>query len=192
MTGWSRATQTSRLLLISGTLAVSWLGMQPVHELGHVLGAVATGGRVTRVELRPWSLSRTDVDPNPHPLFERWAGPVVGSLLPVCVWLAGAAARLPWSYLLRFFAGFCLVANGAYLGAGALWPAGDAADILGSHPARWPLWSFGVVALAGGLALWHRLGPWFGLGRGARPVSLRHAVGCWGVAAAIVAAELLW
>ena len=38
---------------------------------------------------------------------------MIGCLVPLVVWLV--AIRWRWSFLLRFFAGFCLVANGAYI-----------------------------------------------------------------------------
>jgi hypothetical protein len=43
--------------LIAATLIASWLGMQAVHEAGHVLGARLSGGTVTRVALYPLTLS---------------------------------------------------------------------------------------------------------------------------------------
>src|SRR5262245_57017457 len=104
-------------LLIVATLLASWLGMQQVHELGHVIGAGLTGGRVARVVLHPLTISRTDLADNPHPLLVVWAGPVLGALLPLLLW--AAVARLPGAFLVRFFAGFCLVANGVYIGCGS-------------------------------------------------------------------------
>ncbi|MBL8849968.1 MAG: hypothetical protein JNG89_09795 [Planctomycetaceae bacterium] len=175
--------------LWSGIVAASWLGMQVVHECGHVIGAVTSGGRVTHVELKPWTISRTDVEPNPRPLVERWAGPIAGCVLPVSAWLAVRPLRLPWAYLLRFFAGFCLIANGAYLGVGAAWPVGDAADILRIEPSRWPLAVFGILTVICGLLLWHRLGTNFGIGPHAATVNVRHAMGVWCVAGAIVLLE---
>lgn len=166
--------------------------MQAVHELGHVLGALATGGRVTRVELKPWTISRTDVEPNPHPLVERWSGPIIGSVLPLAGWGIARMLRRPWAYLLRFFAGFSLIANGAYLGVGAFWPVGDAADILRAEPSRWPLVVFGTAAAIGGFALWHRLGPVFGLGPEGQGVSTRHALAVWCSAGAMVLLECLF
>ena len=50
-----------QFILIGSTLLGSWLGMQAVHELGHVLGAWATGAEVRRVVLSPTTISRTDV-----------------------------------------------------------------------------------------------------------------------------------
>ncbi len=64
-----------QIVLVGTFIGFSWLAMQAVHELGHVLGAVATGGRVTEVVLHPCTISRTDVHPNPHPLLVVWPGP---------------------------------------------------------------------------------------------------------------------
>src|SRR5437764_5916291 len=105
-----------QVVLIGSTLLGSWLGMQAVHESGHVLGAWATGGEVARVVLHPLTISRTDLARNPRPLPVTWAGPVVGVLLPLAALGLAAALRRPGVYLLRFFAGSCLIANGAYLG----------------------------------------------------------------------------
>jgi hypothetical protein len=179
-----------QIILIGSLLGASWLGMQIVHELGHVLGAWATGGTVVHVELKPWTISRTGVSPNPQPLVEIWAGPVIGVLLPATLWLAARVARLSWDYLLRFFAGFCLVANGCYIGCGVFLPVGDAADILRLSPARWPLGLFGIVTVVSGLALWNGLGERFRLGNAHGQVDRRHAVVCAAILIAIVAAEV--
>ena len=42
-----------QLLLIATFVPLCWLVMQAVHELGHVVFAIATGGTVTRVVLYP-------------------------------------------------------------------------------------------------------------------------------------------
>jgi hypothetical protein len=54
-------------ILIVSAFGLSWLAMMAVHELGHVLHAVASGGTVVGVVLNPLEISRTDVSPNPHP-----------------------------------------------------------------------------------------------------------------------------
>src|SRR5438034_5975521 len=95
-------------LLIACTVLASWLGMQAVHESGHVLGAWLTGGRVARVVFHPLTISRTDLDHNPSPLIVVWAGPVVGAAVPLLVWAVVGATRFPGAFVLRFFAGFCL------------------------------------------------------------------------------------
>jgi hypothetical protein len=155
-----------QILLIASTLALSWLAMMAVHEFGHVLHAWVSGGRVKRVVLHPLAISRTDVEPNPRPLFVVWGGPLWGSLLPLAAWGAIQRFKPARAWLPRFFAGFCLIANGAYLGAGAFYPVGDAADLLRHGGARWQLALFGLPAIAGGLYLWNGLGPHFGLGTG--------------------------
>jgi hypothetical protein len=138
--------------------------MQAVHECGHVLGAWLTGGRVERVVLHPLTISRTDLAYNPRPLVVVWSGPLFGVAAPLLLWGVAAAVRVQWAFVLRFFAGFCLLANGLYIGVGSFASIGDCGEMLrhGSEP--WQLWLFGAVTAPVGLWLWHRQGPHFGLG----------------------------
>jgi peptidase M50B-like protein len=181
----------TRALLVTSTILCSWLGMMIVHEAGHAAIALLTGGRVQRIVLPVLGFSRTDVFPNPHPLAVTWAGPVLGELFPLVAWQVARATRLSWSYLLRFFAGFCFIANGAYIGAASFDQVGDAYPMLlfGSRP--WQLWLFGIVSISLGLFLWHNLGPRFGLGPRAREVRPQHALAVSITLALIVAAELI-
>jgi hypothetical protein len=201
-------------VLIFSTLLGSWLGMQDVHELGHVVAAWLTGGRVSKVVLDPLTISRTDLAENPRPLIVVWGGPILGVFLPLIVWLGArvfpsplageglrvrgsdvrgpsvagsdatdAAARgLPGTFLLRFFAGFCLIANGCYLGAGAFTHIGDAGEMLKHGAAPWHLWLFAALTAPAGLWFWHGLGPDFGLAKSNGTVNRRVAyatfVGC--------------
>src|SRR2546429_9615134 len=107
-----------QLLLIVTFIGFSWLGMQVVHEAGHILVAHLTGGVVVRVALHPLLVSLTDLGHNPHPLAVVWAGPVFGSAFPLVAFGLATALRAPGLYLFRFFAGFCLIANGVYIGLG--------------------------------------------------------------------------
>jgi hypothetical protein len=142
--------------------------MMAVHEAGHVVGAWATGGTVQHVELRPWRISRTDVIPNPSPLVVAWSGPMVGVILPLVGWSVAQVLPPPRKgerdrsvlILLRFFAGFCLIANGAYLAFGSIDSVGDAGDLLRNGAAAWQLWLFGAVCVPAGLWVWHGLGSW--------------------------------
>lgn len=156
------------LWLTTGLAA--WLGMQQVHELGHVLGALVTGGRIERVVLHPLTISRTDLAHNPLPLVVVWAGPIVGTLVPALAWAIAAAVKLRGAFLLRFFAGFCLIANGAYIGTGSFGPIGDCGEMLRHGSPTWLLWLFGLVAVPVGLALWNGQGRHFGIGRDASGV----------------------
>lgn len=165
----------NRGVLIVSVLLGSWLGMQAVHEFGHVLGAWSTGGRVARVVLYPLTISRTDVDPNPRPLLVVWAGPIFGVLLPLMLWVAAIGLRLSGAFVLRFFAGFCLIANGAYIGFGSFGRVGDCAVMLRSGSTIWQLWLFGAVAVPAGFWLWHGHAKDFGLGSSPRQVSARAA-----------------
>src|SRR5207237_428557 len=101
--------------------------------------------------------SQTIVWPNPHELLVVWGGPFWGALLPViaCAIVRPTRRRVPqW---LLFFAGFCLIANGAYIGVGWIRRAGDTGDMLRLGTPLWVMMIFGVGCVAGGLAMWHRV-----------------------------------
>ncbi len=167
-----------QIVLIVSTVGLSWLAMTAVHELGHVLSAWLSGGVVTRVVLHPLEFSRTDVSPNPHPLRVAWGGPMWGTLVPLAVYVAVRFAARPYAYLAAFLAGFCLIANGAYLAVDSFFPAGDDAGVILHHGgAQWQLVGFGVPCVAAGLYLFDGLGSKFGLGSAAGKVDRRAAVG---------------
>jgi len=178
--------------LIVATLIASWLGMQWVHEAGHVLAAWVTGGSVQRVVLHPLSISRTDLDLNPRPLFTTWGGPTFGVLVPVAAWITARSLRLNSAFLLQFFAGFCCVANGAYIGFGSFDAVGDCGELLKHGAQPWQLWTFGVVAGAAGFLVWNRLGSRFGIGRHPAAVSKSQVVIVAAIGASLAAVGLLW
>jgi hypothetical protein len=176
-----------QLMLIGSTVLGSWLGMQAVHESGHVLGAWITGGSVARVVLHPLTISRTDLVHNPSPLIVVWAGPVFGVATPLLGWAAAAVARWPGAFVLRFFAGFCLLANGLYIGVGSLGRVGDCGEMLKHGSQAWMLWLFGAIAAPAGLWLWHGQGKHFGLGPGADRVRPGVAYACLVLCLALLA-----
>jgi hypothetical protein len=165
-------------LLIASIVVLSWLLMQAVHELGHVIAAWATGGTVTKVVLHPLSISRTDVEPNPRPLVVAWSGPILGSLIPLLLWAVTEAAQQQTRYLWRFFCGFCLLANGWYIGIGSFGAIGDAGDLVRYGSSLWMLWLFGLVTVPAGFMMWNGLGPAFGIGTqsAAVPAKLAYVV----------------
>ena len=150
-----------------------------VHELGHVVGILATGGTIAKVVLYPLTISRTDASINPSPLLVVWAGPILGVLLPLIMAMVASMGRLSWAYLVLFFAGFCLIANGCYIGVGSFGRIGDAGDMLRHGSPIWILWLFGLVTFPVGLYLWNRLGPSFGLGSAKGKVDSRAAYICF-------------
>ena len=125
-----RSSRVYQYVLVGSFIPLCWLGMMIVHEAGHCVAALLTGGEIERVVLHPLAFSRTDVIDNPHPLTVAWAGALVGVTLPLTMLGVAKAFHLSIVYLLRFFAGLCLLTNGLYLGVGVLWRVGDAGDLL--------------------------------------------------------------
>jgi hypothetical protein len=151
--------------LLVSTLLLSWLLMQAVHEFGHMAAARASGGRAVREVLHPLAISRTDVQPNPNPLIVVWGGPLLGIMLPLIAYCLLAALHLPGGFL-RFFAGFCLIANGAYIGFGSFQRIGDCNEMLRYGSSIWTLWLFGLIVIPFGLLLWSGMESYFGFRTG--------------------------
>lgn len=177
-------------LLIGSTLGFSWLMMMVVHEFGHMLHLWATGGSIAKVVLQPLDISTTIPISNPQPLVTVWGGAIWGSLLPLLFYGVIRAIDPELAYLPRFFAGFCLIANGGYLIAGTLGNAGDAAIMLLLGNPAWLLIAIGLPPFAAGLYLWHGLGPHFGLAAARGKVDRRAAVGMTAALVVLVVFEL--
>lgn len=188
----SFSKRVPQLILIGTFLPFCWLAMQVVHELGHVLLAWATKGEVTKVALHPLIVSRTDLAENPHPLAVVWGGPVIGSLLPLIAFASASLCRAPGVYLFRFFAGFCLVANGVYIGTGWLFANGADPGVMTQNGSpTWLLLAFGLLTFPAGLYLWHRQGHHFGLAEANGHVSNLAAAISAALLVGLVAFELI-
>jgi hypothetical protein len=159
-----------QIVLVTSTVLASWLAMQAIHELGHVLAAQATKGKVAQVVLHPLTISRTDLSENPHPLFVAWAGPIFGVIAPMVLWAIFAQFNSRFAFVLRFFAAFCLVSNGLYIGLGSFAEVGDCREMLKHGSERWQLWLFGLLTTPIGFWLWHGQGNHFGFGSATREI----------------------
>ena len=172
-------------------LYLCWLLMMLVHEGGHCLHAWLSGGHVARVVIPAIGFSYTELSYNPRPLFVAWGGAIWGNLVPLALFGLAAAARRRGIGWIQFFAGFCLIANGVYIGVGSIGGLADAGDMLRHGSARWQLVVFGLLATPLGLYLWHGLGPKFGLGEARGAVSRPATIVSLALLAILVAAEMI-
>lgn len=147
-----------QLLFSVSWLSFCWLAMMSLHELGHVLAGLLTGGDIARVVIYPLTISRTDLSVNPHPAIVVWAGPLIGVLIPTFLWIATHQWKWSQAGLVQFFAGFCLIANGAYIAGGALEGIGDCGVMRETGTPLWLMWGFGILTVPAGFWLWHQLG----------------------------------
>lgn len=139
-------------------LVASWYASLATHEAGHALAGVLTGAKSVHTHLPLLGFSRTDLSGDQHPLVTTAAGFVGGALVPLLIWLAAAAARVPGRTVLAFWSGFALVFNGAYLAADAVARAGDGAVLVREGTPVWAAILAGLLLGAAGLRIWHALG----------------------------------
>ena len=147
-----------RLAAYALCLYAGWLGMMVVHEAGHVFHARLSGGIVDRVDVPLLGFSQTLYSANPRPHFVAWGGAVWGCVIPLMLLAVVVRGPRRARQAVQLFAGFCLIANGAYLGVGWTTGAGDAGELRHYGTPVWVMIAFGVTATAAGLLLWHLLG----------------------------------
>lgn len=150
---------------------MSWWQMQAVHEFGHLLAAVLTSEQISVVNLHPLQLSFTLLASHRYSITFLWAGPILGVLLPLFLWQLTKIMMRGWSHVFRFFTGFCLIANGAYLGSAAFAAYGDAKGLLQHEVSIFWLLAFAVITIPTGFYLWNGQGRYFGLGKHANQVT---------------------
>lgn len=109
MTSPDPPTAAKPLPVLLLLLCWSWVVMTVTHELGHVIGGIASGAVPTNLEIRPWKLPHSTFSPDPNPLMTLWAGPILGSVVPL---LVACCLRRPAAW---FIGWFCVVANAVYL-----------------------------------------------------------------------------
>lgn len=184
--------RSKQLLLLASLLPLCWLLMQVVHEAGHIIATVATGGKVTKVVLHPLAISRTDVSPNPVPLVVVWAGPLLGTAIPLGLFFLARQTKWQAAFLLRFFAGFCAIANGLYIGVGSFQGIGDAGEMLQFGSPIWSLWLTGLLFVPLGFLLWNNQGSAFGFGKQPQEISPQVVWGTFAMLVIVVVLELFF
>lgn len=145
-------------------IILSWYGMMAVHEAGHCLGALIAGAKIEAVKIPIADFSRTDFSGGRNTLLVIAAGPLLGAILPMTLLLILRAVKDRIKNAIMFFVGFCLLANGTYIGLGAFLRAGDCRQLIQQGVPIWQLIVFGLVSSGAGLFIWHCMGPpksWF-------------------------------
>lgn len=103
------------LLLAVPLLGWAWLSCMLIHELGHVLGAWATGGRLVLVNVRPFVFSTTLVEPNPMPGVVLWSGFLLGWLVALFAIPLWRVHVHPVGPIAKAWSAYCWLSMGSYL-----------------------------------------------------------------------------
>jgi hypothetical protein len=133
------------MIILIVVLLFSWLYMQWTHELGHIIAGLATGAQLERVILNPFRFSMTQFASNPHPHITTWGGPVLGVLIGAGIPILLARFLKQLRFSLCIVSSFVLLANGLYIGLGAITPFADAQDLIRYGSTRLMLAAFGIV-----------------------------------------------
>ncbi|MDG2389928.1 MAG: hypothetical protein P8M30_11465 [Planctomycetaceae bacterium] len=110
--------------------------------------------------------------------------------MPVFFWVC--LYRWRSAFLIKFFAGYCLIANGAYIGAGSFEKIEDCREMLIHETPIWVLWLFGISACSLAFYFWNGLGPKFGCGKKPELVSWKLAISGTGFSAMFITCSFLF
>lgn len=172
----NRCSPRTVALIVSWPL-FCWYAMQLLHEAGHVFAAWGLGIEIVQFHFGLLTVSHTMLDETGQSsgvlLAATWAGPIAGMLSPLALWGIAVAFRFRETFLPRFLAGFCLVANGCYLLFGPADGFADTAVLLAHGATRRQLVAAGLIGVIGGFILWNGQGKHFGIGKTPLAVSRR-------------------
>lgn len=155
-----------RFLIVLGVFVFAYNASTIVHELGHGLTLIATGGELDFIEVSPFSWSYAHYRSNPEPMATSWSGflweTIFGVLAFSILWIAKSRLSL-FGVVLAIAS---LAGTGIYMLVGAVLRIGDSAALIrmGVPPAV--LVITGSVLLLLVLPLILPLGGLLGVGKG--------------------------
>ncbi len=148
---WRRPITSVLLLLIC------WYSMMATHELGHVLAGWLSSHEISEFSFPLIGFSETSMNVYPRPAWVVWSGFASGVLSPLVVWLLTKRFKPEMARACQFVLGFCLLANGGYLGFGWIDRVGDIDELLIHGTPVWLLMIIGVALILWGRWCWVRL-----------------------------------
>ncbi|MCB9791330.1 MAG: M50 family metallopeptidase [Alphaproteobacteria bacterium] len=151
-----------------------------LHELGHVLFCLGTGGVSTGISSHPLSWSLAWVEDG-DPAWTVWGGALITKVVALVLFPLGYARRSPRVYPLLLWCAFAFLIDSVYFLVGAATHTGDpaslmemgaSASLLYLCAATWFVLGAGMTVVAGGVFGMHRGGLLSALGQMAGPPAL--------------------
>lgn len=119
-----------RFLIVLGVFVFAYNASTIIHELGHALTLVATGGEVDFIEVSPFSWSYAHYTSDPEPMATSWGGflweTVFGLFAFFVLWIAKSRLSL-FGVVLAIAS---LAGTGIYMLVGAVLRIGDSAALI--------------------------------------------------------------
>ncbi len=155
-----------RFLIVLGAYVFAYNASSIMHELGHALAVIATGGEVSFIEVSPFSWSYTHYISDPEPMATSWGGFLWGTMIGVFTFLILWIVRSRLSLFGAVFAVTSLAYAGIYMLVGAVLRIGDSAALMWMGIPQAVLIAIGGMLLLLVLPLILPLGVLLGIGRG--------------------------
>lgn len=143
---WKDATR--KTLFVAGVFIFADLGSVTIHELGHALNLVATGGTVDYIQVTFGGESRVQTTSNPEPMATTWGGFLWQVMAPLLLLLGlwQVWPRLSFWALALLIA--CFLNAGHYLYTHATWDCRDPHFLMVGGVSKTALQAIGCCLLA--------------------------------------------
>lgn len=149
---------SSQIILLIGGFAIAYNIAIALHEFGHTIAVVFSGGQIKEYVLNPFSWSWNLGQNVSNIIFTAWGGVTFGLLFALIPLLLIFKIRTTWFvFLCKLIAACALMINGIYLLAGTLLNFGDGGELarLGISPTI--IIILGVTYLLISMAFWSNL-----------------------------------
>jgi hypothetical protein len=126
---WMKTFQ--KCLIVMGISVFAFNASTIVHELGHALTVIATGGKFGFIEVTPFSWSYAHYIFAPEPMATSWGGILWSVIFGLLAFFVPWVAKSRLSFIGVLLAISSLAGEGTYLLVGTVFHVGDPASLLG-------------------------------------------------------------
>jgi|ERR1043166_148892 hypothetical protein len=117
-------------LYVLGSFAFGYNAANILHECGHLLSGILSGGRALGLTSHPFSWSMARVADCRHPQFMTWGGILWSGLLGLIIFIFSYPSRSIVLFPILLTSSLLILVNGVYFTTGTLIRAGDPADLM--------------------------------------------------------------
>ncbi len=155
-----------RCLIVLGAFVFAYNAGNLIHEFGHGINVLATGGSIGRISISPLSWSYISYAGGGEARATTWGGFLWETILPLLIFLGLWCIKSRASFWALLLAMVALATTAIYMLVGAFLDIGDAGFLVRVGLPTWPFVAIGAGLLLLCLLLALPLGTLLGIGRG--------------------------
>jgi hypothetical protein len=152
-------------IFVFGSLCFSIVASTILHESGHALATLLTGGKISSLVINPlgWSYVVYESSILPQPLFTAWGGILFSTIASIILLWIALQFQNPYWVFIGFVGIFILLSNGMNFMMGLIYSTGDPALLYEYGVPIWIILLVGCLSAFGGVLLAILFQPFIGI-----------------------------